>query len=663
MQAESFTSWRTTGVALSVALVLTMLWCGLVYREPRALHVPSEALPATMGLHSVEQFTDRDERFRWTKSTLNLILPNPGGQVHLRMQLSSGFPERFVPVQLATTPVAAFTVGPALRTYHLLLGPDPREPIALGLSTPPFSPASDPRELGLVFAEVRLDGGTSPVLVIWLAALASTLGLFFAGRMLVKPRPAALAATLGTGALLWWHASGGWLITPLAPVATVTVLAVALVSLTGQLGRMLFAHERLLGQSKPRTSTIRQPARSWHAGEPGYRFGEKVKRPTFSGDATAQRIFPLVAGALIALVMLPIVIWNVTMVNPEFTSDLGIYLAATRDALAGGNPYEPFVIGVSYIYPPASLPVFLPFALLPPPTYDLLWRALSLVAALAALLALWRSFGQPERAAAIGASFVGLWVVSGSLWETLSVGQVNAVVLLGITLFLLGYRYPRWAWVGDLGLALAIVLKLSPALLLAVPLVRGELGRLVRVAVGAVALGVLALIWFPAHLWVDFATIAPMLLGGADANPYNYALGAFADRVIPGFGWVGRIVAIALIGAWLVFIVMRRRAEPTLLLALGVLVMTIAPGLVWYHHLIFLAVPTALVLLNGTSRAGWLALGSVGLLQLLRPLDVLLGLPPWIVLVAYLCLLWAVVETMAELASSDVGAQFHTHGR
>ncbi|NCC36328.1 MAG: DUF2029 domain-containing protein, partial [Chloroflexia bacterium] len=401
------------------------------------------------------------------------------------MQLSSGFPERFVPVQLATTPVAAFTVGPVLRTYHLLLGPEPREPIALGLSTPPFSPASDPRELGLVFADVRLDGGTLPVLVIWLAALASTLGLFFAGRMLVKPLPAALAATLGTGALLWWHASGGWLSTPLAPVAAVTVMGVALLSLTGRLGRMLFDHERLLGQRKPRTSTIRQPTRSWHAGEPGYRFGEKVKHPTFSGDAAAQRLFPLVAGGLIVLVMLPIVIWTVTIVNPEFTSDLGIYLAATRDALAGGNPYEPFVIGVSYIYPPASLPVFLPFALLPPPTYDLLWRVLSLVAALATLLALWRTFGQPERVAAIGASFVALWAVSGSLWETLSVGQVNAVVLLGITLFLLGYRYPQWAWVGDLGLALAIVLKLSPALLLAVPLVRGEIGRLVRVAVGA----------------------------------------------------------------------------------------------------------------------------------------------------------------------------------
>ena len=52
--------------------------------------------------------------------------------------------------------------------------------------------------------------------------------------------------------------------------------------------------------------------------------------------------------------------------NRRLPSDAPIFFEASRRAAAGANPYEPFSVGTSFVYPPTALPLFAPFAALPP---------------------------------------------------------------------------------------------------------------------------------------------------------------------------------------------------------------------------------------------------------------------------------------------------------
>ncbi|OGN87764.1 MAG: hypothetical protein A2X23_04470 [Chloroflexi bacterium GWC2_73_18] len=55
-------------------------------------------------------------------------------------------------------------------------------------------------------------------------------------------------------------------------------------------------------------------------------------------------------------------------------ADALAYWTSTRVWLAGGDPFHPPGIGWAYVYAPWMLPLFLPWALLPWPAAQLLWR-------------------------------------------------------------------------------------------------------------------------------------------------------------------------------------------------------------------------------------------------------------------------------------------------
>lgn len=365
-------------------------------------------------------------------------------------------------------------------------------------------------------------------------------------------------------------------------------------------------------------------------------------RPRGAGELW-PRLLRLSGGALALGVALALASWTQLFVHPLFGLDLAIYLDALHKAAAGANPYTPFLIGDSYIYPPPALLIVAPLAPLPTATAAMLWRIVSLLAYLGALVALYSAYqGRLGRAETLGLLVVAL--AFAPLWETLQVGQVNSLVLLGIALFILGHRRPAWAAAGDAGLALAIVLKISPAMLLLLPLVSSDRRRLLRVGAALAGLTAISLLWPGLRVWAEFLEIAPRLFEGGNANPFNLALGSMLERALPGpvGPWVGRLLSLGLLAGWGAACVAGRRGAGPHTLALGVALMTAASGLIWYHHLVFLAVPAAALMLRpDSSRLAAISLAALALIQANRLIEFGLTLPAWPAVAGYLIIVAA----------------------
>jgi hypothetical protein len=286
--------------------------------------------------------------------------------------------------------------------------------------------------------------------------------------------------------------------------------------------------------------------------------------------------------------------WPLRFVFPLLPSDLEIFLGAARELLAGGDPYQPFLIGASFVYPPTAFLLFMPLVGLSPQAAVLIFGSLSALAYLATLLILVRLLrptgGRPQ---VVGNLL--LFCLFTLLWVTLFIGQVNGLVLLGLALYLWGISEARFRWLGDLGLAAVILIKMSPALLVLYPLFRRDWTRLARLGIGLVALTLLALLWFGLQPWVAFWQIFPQLIH----SPSNRTLFAPMEWVhfnSPLLGlevsWLKTLFSLVLIGIW-GWIAARgnHQSPPFAVLALGVITMTIASSLIWYHHFVFLVIP------------------------------------------------------------------------
>ncbi len=160
--------------------------------------------------------------YRWTKSLTTLTLPGAGGHLALVRVLASGPPGGVVSV---------WEAGPELdyrlelpegspRRYHLLAATNAAGDLRLTMQTPPFVAPGDPRELGFVLYEVRVDSAGRPpqppawgqlgwlslslvAVWLWIAAAAghrsalagASLAALLAGYLLVQQR---LALTMVT---------------------------------------------------------------------------------------------------------------------------------------------------------------------------------------------------------------------------------------------------------------------------------------------------------------------------------------------------------------------------------------------------------------------------------------------------------------------------------
>ena len=282
-------------------------------------------------------------------------------------------------------------------------------------------------------------------------------------------------------------------------------------------------------------------------------------------------------GALIGLAVAAYLVAGLLIqwrLNRRLPSDAPIFFDAARRAFAGGNPYAPFSIGTSFVYAPSALTFFLPFAALPARIGSIAWGVFGVALYGGSVLLLVRRCG-----GAIGGGSLArlatlvLAAAYAPFLETVSIGQSNSLVLFGLVVFLVGLEDPRWRWIGDFGLAVAISIKMSPVVLLALPVSRADGPRLGRVLAGIAALAAGSLLLFPTRLWSEFAGIFPRMLTPYDSL-LNHAPGPTLGYLLwkagddPSWGALaGSAFQAGALLAWLAFVAWKRTSPPLALLS------------------------------------------------------------------------------------------------
>jgi alpha-1,2-mannosyltransferase len=315
---------------------------------------------------------------------------------------------------------------------------------------------------------------------------------------------------------------------------------------------------------------------------------------------------------------------------PKLYADVDVYRLGTLTFFDGASVYHQLpasAIGgpLPYTYPPSSVLLFVPLALVPA------WLGYPLLTAATAyaLLPLVKVYASaaPELRRLLGRPWlVPLAAIALLLGHpaanTVYWGQINVILMTMVALDVLSPN-PRWPRGLLIGLAAAV--KLTPAGFALIFLLRGDWRALRTAVAGFAGATALAFVFLPADsvfYWTDRVFNATSLrIGGPEANESLFAsleklgLDGVSLAVLSATG-----VLVILAATW--FGTRRALADGDAAMALGV---TAAGGLLlspisWSHHWV-LALPTAaLVLVRGYQRhngplliAGGLAVAIVWL--------------------------------------------------
>jgi len=348
------------------------------------------------------------------------------------------------------------------------------------------------------------------------------------------------------------------------------------------------------------------------------------------------------------------VYWLATLTGHPIGEDFDIYeraLAATRD---GANPYLPYAIGRSFVNHPFALSLLSCFSWMGPALALLAWMAASAVVWLAST-ALAFALAFKARDSGPGVLFqqeiaLASLAIFAPFLETVYLGQINAFAVVAICLCFFFSAQHRPSMAG-LFLALAIVLKTSPILLLLYFLCRGE-----RRVVGSTIAAILALSAIPAlqfgpQVLTDFLTLLPRLGWETHLSPYNESLLSVLIQMGQRLGWHGSwklllmlvrggLAAVTVVACWRAFA--GRRASGVKSLVNGgafIMLVVVSSPLLWYHHSVFLLVPLVLLLTDPRPLLRGMGAGAALVVQaerLFEQVVVPVGIP---VVAAHLLLL------------------------
>ncbi len=205
------------------------------------------------------------------------------------------------------------------------------------------------------------------------------------------------------------------------------------------------------------------------------------------------------------------------------------------DRLTAGMPlYDPRMLQGPYDYlapdfaglynmPPWFLPLVVPVAMLPAPLDRLGWVAVIAVALLVAI-----AWAVPPRHRALTTALV---LVSTPLWMTLAWGNAEALVILGLVIWVIGVRRDT-NWLLVVGLLLVSV-KVVTAIPLAIYMLHISKVRSLLMAAGiAVAITLALSLWTGRNVLADFVVAFGNIEPTADTNiaPSRFLL-AFAPGI------------------------------------------------------------------------------------------------------------------------------------
>jgi 4-amino-4-deoxy-L-arabinose transferase-like glycosyltransferase len=318
--------------------------------------------------------------------------------------------------------------------------------------------------------------------------------------------------------------------------------------------------------------------------------------------------------------------WLGVVTEHDIGEDFHIYYKAYTKAISGENPYLPYDIGGSFVNHPFVLSFVSLFS----------WHrqrflatfAWVTISAMAWVFVVWLVFqlaraGKANEGGEGPCGYLG-WILAlflnfAPFWETIHIGQINVFVVLSLCLMFY-YSEREESILSGVFLALAIVLKTSPIVFVFYYLTLRRFRLLVSSAFALLLFSLIPALQFSPRVLTDFWAIIPKL--GAEIHPtvYNQSILSLSFRVLTDLGLENvetaliaghRIVMVCVFGTILAPNLLKRRAEASNLWGFsGLLVaMTVFSPLVWYHHLLFLILPLAILLLR--SNRGYTIVGII----------------------------------------------------
>lgn len=258
----------------------------------------------------------------------------------------------------------------------------------------------------------------------------------------------------------------------------------------------------------------------------------------------------------------------------------------------------------SFIGPPAVAVIEMPFEMMGEPAGTIAFRGLMFAMVILSVVVTSLALRKGNR---LGPTLVtvGALLITSPLFAGLALGQIDAVVMLALAFVIWGAARRRWTVVGA-AVGIAILLKLSPVLLLGYLLVRGH-RQCLKPAVAAITAGCVAAMTFgqPTALWTWASQVMPVIARGSrfvgnQSIPalIQRAIGESPDVSATATLGAARFVGVAL-AVGLSFVVWRtRRGECVAPIEIGtlVVVMLIAGPLTWDHYYVWAALPVVLLL-------------------------------------------------------------------
>jgi hypothetical protein len=263
---------------------------------------------------------------------------------------------------------------------------------------------------------------------------------------------------------------------------------------------------------------------------------------------------------------------------------------------------DPFT---SYIGPPSTALLYLPFTPFSFEVALLLYRVALLVAFGLSIYLAGLALPLESRVRGWGVGALA-FAIFDPVALSFVLGQVDAWVLLGLALGVWASSRERW-WLCGVGIGIAAVLKISPALLILYMFLRGKNRAVIASLLTVIALlaaGSLAA--KPGDLALFLGGVATSV-AGASLHTQNQSLPAWLARLIlPNTDLltftidigVLRYLSIPIALGFAVFLAMKMRKEPFRVLELGLMIMValVAGPLTWDHYTSWAII--ALVLLS-----------------------------------------------------------------
>lgn len=377
----------------------------------------------------------------------------------------------------------------------------------------------------------------------------------------------------------------------------------------------------------------------------------------------------LVLGVALALVAGVHLWWTITSGSGAVRAqgDTLVYRAGALAWMDGRPVYtDPLTLELGagemfFTYGPLALVIFAPLAALPVDVSFAVLAVLSWLALLAALLVWCRHLEWSRREpwlAGLGCTvLLGLTI---PMQHHLYFGQVNAFLLLLASLDLALRRTP---WPRGMLLGLAIAIKITPAAILLLPLLRRD-WRTIVVAGTTAAAAILAS-WAivpreASYFWFT-AFRDPGRVGNL-RSPNNQSIRAVFERWIDGpLGgamWLAAGLVVVALVSWIVVKVLLPRGDELGAVAVVFLLPVLLSPVAWTHHWVW-SFPTVLWLVDKARQGsrGAVALAASGVLVLgffpidsFDPAHLIPGAPGWSPVEAALAggfVYWAMVVLLA----------------